>query len=170
MVDGRKLTAHRAIQIRRDEVLRLWAWGIPAGQILEIVKQKQPGNKITISMIYQDIEYLKKLGDDYIELKFIPQFGQTFMKVITNVEEYRKDARLLFAAGVKKVTTTTYPDGKVRIEEAHESKNLAALRLALDCDVVLVNAADTAAVLQQVGKLKSRVDLLKRERIDDVQT
>ena len=137
----------------------LWSWGVSTRDILAGVKEKFPNDKINISMILHDIEYLKKLGNEYIERKFIPEFGQTFMKAVTNIEEARREAWLLFSQGITKTKTIKFPDDTEQHEEIHESKNLSALRLAVECDVVLINIADTAPVLQQVARLKEKVDL-----------
>ena len=162
------MTDHRTVQVRREIVNKLWSWDVPCEEILKIVKEKLPEEKkTTMNCIYQDIEYLKEVGKEYIERKFIPEFGQMFMKAVTNIEQSRREARSLFNEGITKTKTIKLANGSEQTEEIHESKNLTALRLAVECDIVLINLADTAPVLQQAMRLKETVDLLKREQIRD---
>ena len=164
------MTDHHTVQVRRELVNKLWSWGEPAEKILQEVRDKFPKEKMTINMIYQDIEYLKELGNEYIERRFIPQFGQTFLKSITNVEEYARLMRVQYTEGTTKTTTTKYPGGDEKVEVVKQSHDIAALRLAYDCEMYPMNIVEAAPVLQQMVRLKERCDLLKKEQITNAET
>lgn len=91
-------TRDSIIASRRKDVLRFWAMNYHPDELLASLKDKYPN--MTINTVYDDIAWCKKEGEAYIELRFLPEFGQVFMKVKANLEETSKQAISIFYAGL----------------------------------------------------------------------
>lgn len=166
------MTRPLVVQERRKEVLRMWSAHMSGSEILASLQERYP--KLTLDAVWHDMEWCKNEGKEYIQMRFLPEFGELFLRVKTNLEEASKYSIFQYHNGAETVQTTTIMQPNPVDEEkpipiriiktiTRRERPEHALRLFCEANIALLGMGDISSVVDNATRMVAELDRLKKE-------
>lgn len=150
------------VRMRRAKVAVLRAQGVKPDAIWAQLKGDFP--HVTLKVIYDDCEYVKRHAKEYVALEYLPEFGDAFQRAIIVLEEINAECWKRYKAGDIEMQRTKLPDGKVIEKVIRREGDSAWLKLAAEANMAVVNLATSGPVSEIVTRVSSEYKRLREQQ------
>lgn len=150
------------IRERRRRINEFRSQQFTAEEIFNSLRSDFP--KLTLDIVYHDIEYIRGHAKEYILLEYLPNVGDEFLQAKTNIDWTIGQAVVMYYQGTEEKTVITYPNGTKVEKFVKKSRNTAMLRLIALLAFAKVNIINAGPVVANIQRILEENQRLKQEK------
>lgn len=139
---------------RRDRIAYKEARGKTAETIMKELKAEHKGeyDYLTVSIVYDDIEFIKKHDVEYISARFLPERSHHFAVATRNLEMIIAECWRRYEQGTTEQHEITGPDG-ITTKTIHREGGAEWMRLAGMASIALMKSGEHGIVAREATRV-----------------